>query len=84
MRKIVVKSRSNVTKEIHLTEELESRGIEVIETDIGEQDPPGPEEKNLHTLLALLRIYQPKGYRRDFQNSMARRLAKTLKKLSRL
>ena len=35
--KIVTKSKSNVTKEIHLTEELESRGIEVIETDIGDR-----------------------------------------------
>src|SRR4030043_754866 len=35
--KIVVKSKSNVTKEIILTEELESRDIEVIETDIGDR-----------------------------------------------
>jgi L-lactate dehydrogenase complex protein LldG len=35
--KIVVKSKSNVTKEINLTEELESRDIEVIETDIGDR-----------------------------------------------
>jgi L-lactate dehydrogenase complex protein LldG len=35
--KIVVKSKSNVTKEINLTEELESHGIEVIETDIGDR-----------------------------------------------
>src|SRR4030042_5670243 len=35
--KIVVKSKSNVTKEINLTEELESRGVEVIETDIGDR-----------------------------------------------
>jgi L-lactate utilization protein LutB len=35
--KLVVKSKSNVTKEIELTAELESRGIEVIETDIGDR-----------------------------------------------
>src|SRR4030066_1438285 len=35
--KIVVKSKSNVTKEIILTEELESQGIGVIETDIGDR-----------------------------------------------
>lgn len=35
--KIVVKSKSNVTKEIRLREELESRGIEVVETDIGDR-----------------------------------------------
>jgi L-lactate utilization protein LutB len=35
--RLVVKSKSNVTKEIELTDELESRGIEVIETDIGDR-----------------------------------------------
>lgn len=35
--KVIVKSKSNVTKEIGLTEELESRGIKVIETDIGDR-----------------------------------------------
>jgi L-lactate utilization protein LutB len=35
--KLVVKSKSNVTKEIELTTELESQGIEVIETDIGDR-----------------------------------------------
>ena len=35
--KLVIKSKSNVTKEIKLTSELESRGIEVIETDIGDR-----------------------------------------------
>lgn len=34
---LVVKSKSNVTKEIELTSELEKRGIEVIETDIGDR-----------------------------------------------
>ncbi len=35
--KIIVKAKSNVTKEIRLTEELESKGIKVIETDIGDR-----------------------------------------------
>jgi len=35
--KLVVKSKSNVTKEIELTEELESKGIKVIETDVGDR-----------------------------------------------
>lgn len=35
--KLIVKSKSNVTKEIELTAELQSRGIEVIETDIGDR-----------------------------------------------
>ena len=35
--RLIVKSKSNVTKEIKLTEELESRGVEVIETDIGDR-----------------------------------------------
>jgi L-lactate utilization protein LutB len=35
--RIVVKSKSNVTKEIDLTSGLESQGIQVIETDIGDR-----------------------------------------------
>jgi len=35
--KLVVKSKSNLTKEIGLTEALETDGIEVIETDIGDR-----------------------------------------------
>src|SRR4030042_5688180 len=35
--KLVIKSKSNVTKEIELTDELQSRGIGVIETDIGDR-----------------------------------------------
>lgn len=35
--KVVAKSKSNVAKEINLTEELEKRGVEVIETDIGDR-----------------------------------------------
>jgi L-lactate dehydrogenase complex protein LldG len=35
--RLVVKSKSNVTKEIHLTTELQSKAIEVIETDIGDR-----------------------------------------------
>ena len=35
--RLVVKSKSNLTKEIGLTEALEAEGIEVIETDIGDR-----------------------------------------------
>ncbi len=35
--KLVVKSKSNITKEIGLTESLEKAGIDVIETDIGDR-----------------------------------------------
>ena len=35
--KLAVKSKSNVTKEIELTSALQSHGIEVIETDIGDR-----------------------------------------------
>jgi L-lactate dehydrogenase complex protein LldG len=35
--KLIVKSKSNVTKEIELTTALESKGLEVIETDIGDR-----------------------------------------------
>jgi L-lactate utilization protein LutB/heterodisulfide reductase subunit B len=34
---LVVKSKSNVTKELHLAEELAADGIEVIETDLGDR-----------------------------------------------
>lgn len=34
---LVVKSKSNVTKELHLAEELETDGIRVIETDLGDR-----------------------------------------------
>jgi L-lactate dehydrogenase complex protein LldG len=46
--KLVVKSKSNVTKEIKLTEELESRGVEVIETDIGDRIMQVLREKPSH------------------------------------
>src|SRR4030065_1857886 len=46
--KIVVKSKSNVTKEINLTEELESRSIEVIETDVGDRILQVLKEKPSH------------------------------------
>lgn len=36
-RKLVVKSKSNVTKELHLAEFLEGEGVEVIETDLGDR-----------------------------------------------
>lgn len=35
--KLVVKSKSNVTKEIGLREELEKKGVAVVETDIGDR-----------------------------------------------
>ena len=35
--KLVVKSKSNVTKEIGLRKELENKGVEVVETDIGDR-----------------------------------------------
>jgi L-lactate dehydrogenase complex protein LldG len=35
--KLVVKSKSNVTKELELTKALEANGIQVIETDIGDR-----------------------------------------------
>lgn len=35
--RVVVKSKSNVAKEIGLREELENRGVEVVETDIGDR-----------------------------------------------
>lgn len=35
--KLVVKSKSNVTKEIELTKILEKKGIDVVETDIGDR-----------------------------------------------
>jgi L-lactate utilization protein LutB len=46
--KLVVKSKSNVTKEIKLTEELESREVEVIETDIGDRVMQVLREKPSH------------------------------------
>jgi L-lactate utilization protein LutB len=46
--KLIVKSKSNVTKEIHLTEELESQGIKVIETDIGDRILQVLKEKPSH------------------------------------
>jgi L-lactate dehydrogenase complex protein LldG len=35
--KLIVKSKSNVTKEIELTKQLEKRGIKSVETDIGDR-----------------------------------------------
>jgi len=35
--KLVVKSKSNVTKEMHVAETLEKEGIEVVETDLGDR-----------------------------------------------
>lgn len=36
-QKLVVKSKSNVTKELHLAESLAGHGIEVVETDLGDR-----------------------------------------------
>jgi len=36
-QKVVVKSKSNVTKELHLAEKLAEEGIEIIETDLGDR-----------------------------------------------
>ena len=36
-QKLVVKSKSNVTKELHLTEFLEGEGVGVVETDLGDR-----------------------------------------------
>ncbi|MGB9716195.1 MAG: LUD domain-containing protein, partial [Thermodesulfovibrionales bacterium] len=46
--KIIIKSKSNVTKEIRLTEELESKGIKVVETDIGDRILQVLKEKPSH------------------------------------
>ncbi|NWF51539.1 MAG: lactate utilization protein, partial [Nitrospirae bacterium] len=46
--KVIVKSKSNVTKEIRLTEELESKGIKVVETDIGDRILQVLKEKPSH------------------------------------
>jgi len=35
--RLVVKSKSNVTKEIHLAQHLASKGVEVVETDLGDR-----------------------------------------------
>jgi L-lactate dehydrogenase complex protein LldG len=35
--RLLVKSKSNVSKEVHLTERLEAAGIEVVETDLGDR-----------------------------------------------
>ncbi len=46
--KLVVKSKSNVTKEIGLTPYLESKGIEVIETDAGDRIVQIAKERTVH------------------------------------
>ena len=46
--KIVVKSKSNVTKELELTRFLEEHGIKVVETDIGDRILQLLEEKPSH------------------------------------
>ena len=53
--KLVAKSKSNVTKELKLVEELEKHGIEVVETDVGDrliqllsEDPAHPTGPAVH------------------------------------
>lgn len=46
--RLVVKSKSNVTKEIGLTHFLESKGVEVIETDAGDRIVQLAGEKTIH------------------------------------
>ena len=46
--KLIVKSKSNVTKEIDLTHFLESKGIEVIETDAGDRIVQLAKEQTVH------------------------------------
>jgi L-lactate dehydrogenase complex protein LldG len=45
---LVVKSKSNVTKEIGLTHFLESKGVEVVETDVGDRIVQLAGEKTVH------------------------------------
>ncbi len=59
--KVVAKSKSNVTKEIKLVEELEKRGIEVVETDVGDrilqilnEDPSHPTGPAAHLSTATI------------------------------
>jgi L-lactate utilization protein LutB len=46
--KLVVKSKSNITKEIGLTSFLESKGVEVIETDVGDRIIQIAGERTIH------------------------------------
>lgn len=46
--RLVVKAKSNTAKEVGLTDELQSRGIEVIETDIGDRIIQLAREKPSH------------------------------------
>ncbi|MGB9881708.1 MAG: LUD domain-containing protein [Methanomassiliicoccales archaeon] len=46
--KLIVKSKSNVTKEIDLTHFLESKGIEVVETDAGDRIVQLAKERTVH------------------------------------
>lgn len=58
---VVAKSKSNVTKEIRLVEELEKRGIEVVETDVGDrilqilnENPSHPTGPAAHLSTAII------------------------------
>lgn len=46
--KLVVKSKSNITKEIELAQFLESKGIEVVETDAGDRIVQVSGERTVH------------------------------------
>ncbi len=46
--KLVVKSKSNITKEIDLAQFLESKGIEVVETDAGDRIVQVAGERTVH------------------------------------
>ncbi|MEW5759265.1 MAG: LUD domain-containing protein [Candidatus Thermoplasmatota archaeon] len=46
--RLIVKSKSNITKEIELAEALAERGIEVIETDLGDRIVQIGNEKSVH------------------------------------
>jgi len=59
--RVVAKSKSNVAKEIGLREELENRGVEVVETDIGDriiqilnEDPSHPTGPAAHLSVRMI------------------------------
>ena len=56
--KLIVKSKSNVTKEIGLHEHLEENGIEVIETDLGDYIIQLSTEKPAHPYWARMSSFK--------------------------
>ncbi len=54
--KLVVKSKINTGKEIHLVENLEKRGYEVVETDLGDRIVQLLDSKASHPLLPALQV----------------------------